>query len=121
MQLDHRLLTLLKSRYLLISLPIAAGFLGGVLIVFQSRILSSIVNSVFLNHKTLADINHWLGILLFLILIRGLLIWGGNFSANRLAIKITTDLHTQLYDHLFIWVPVTSNQSPILMLPAQGK
>ncbi|MCK4725888.1 MAG: hypothetical protein KAT29_08795, partial [Anaerolineales bacterium] len=105
MQLDRRLLSFLKSRYLLLSLPIAAGFLGGVLVVFQARILSSIVNSVFIHHETLAAISRWLAILLLLIVIRGGMIWGGNFTASRLAIKIKTDLRSKLFDHLNLLGP----------------
>ncbi|HUV26901.1 MAG TPA: thiol reductant ABC exporter subunit CydD [Anaerolineales bacterium] len=100
MQLDLRLLSLLKSRYLSLSLPITAGFLGGLLVVFQARILSSIISSVYLYQERLSDLYNWFVILLILIFLRGILIWLGDYTASRFAIRIKTDLRTQLYDHI---------------------
>ena len=101
MQLDRRLLALLKSRYISLSLPILAGFLAGVLVVFQAKILSKIVNSVYLQDDTLEGVIRWLLILLVLIIIRGLIIWIGDYTAGKFAIAIKTDLRTQLYDHIY--------------------
>ncbi|MGW8225434.1 MAG: thiol reductant ABC exporter subunit CydD [Anaerolineales bacterium] len=105
MQIDRRLIALLRSHYLLLSLPVAAGFLGGVLVVIQARFLSSTINAVYLHRGNLQSVYTWLVYLLVIIIIRGILIWTGSHSASRLAIKIKTDLRTALYDHLDLLGP----------------
>ncbi|MFN2213856.1 MAG: thiol reductant ABC exporter subunit CydD [Anaerolineales bacterium] len=100
MQIDRRLISLLRTHYLALSIPVAAGFLGGVLVVIQARFLSSIISAVYLHRGTLQSVYPWLVFLLIIIVFRGILIWTGSYSASRLAIKIKTDLRTALYDHL---------------------
>ncbi len=62
--------------------------------------MSKIVNSVYLQGETLQDVFRWLLILLALIIIRGILIWIGDYVASNMAIKIKTELRIQLYNHL---------------------
>jgi ATP-binding cassette subfamily C protein CydCD len=100
LKLDLRLLSLLRSHKLILSLAILAGFAGGVLIVLQARALSRTVSLVFLSLFTLSDVTNLLVILLILILVRGGLIWGGDHAAKRLALRIKTELRMRLYDHL---------------------
>ena len=112
MKLDWRLLSLLRSQRLLLILAILAGFLGGVLIVLQARILSRIVTQVFLSQSTLPDLAKLLFLLLILIIIRGGLIWGGDLAANRLAVRIKTALRIRLFNHLNRLGPGYQKQSP---------
>ncbi|MES0360125.1 MAG: thiol reductant ABC exporter subunit CydD [Anaerolineales bacterium] len=103
MKLDRRLLSLLGSQRFLLVLAILAGFMGGVLIAFQARILSRIVNLVYLAQSELPDVSELLFVLLALIIIRGALIWGGDFAASRLAVRIKTALRIRLFKHL-MWL-----------------
>ncbi len=100
MKLDRRLLSLLGSQRFLLILAILAGFMGGVLIVFQARILSRIVNLVYISQSTLPDVSGLLFVLLFLIIVQGGVIWGGNFAANSLAVRIKTNLRVRLFNHI---------------------
>ena len=81
-------------------MAISAGLLGGLLVVFQARILSIILNSVYLLQNTLPDVKELLIILILLIILRGGTIWGGEFTASRLTVRIKTSLREQLYNHL---------------------
>ena len=112
MKFDRRLLSLLKSHNLLLTLAISAGLLGGLLVVFQARILSSILNSVFLLQNTLPDVKELLIILIVLIILRGGTIWGGEFAAMRLAVRIKTTLREQLSNHLIELGPGYFKQAP---------
>ena len=100
MKLDRRLLSLLGSQRFLLILAILAGFVGGVLIVFQARFLSRIVNLVYISQSTLPDVSGLLFILLILIIVQGGVIWGGNFAANNLAVRIKTNLRVRLFNHI---------------------
>jgi ATP-binding cassette subfamily C protein CydCD len=100
LNLDRRLLALFQPHRVLLVLAVLAGLIGGLLIVFQARTLSSIINSVFLFQSLLADISYLLILLLVLILLRGLTIWGGGIAAHHLAVKIKEDLREQLYEHI---------------------
>ena len=100
MQLDRRLFALLKSRYLELCLSTLAGTLAGVIVVLQARLLSLIVDSVYLQGESIEAVFLWLQILLLMICIRGILIWAGDYAASNLAIKITGDLRLELIGHL---------------------
>ena len=65
------------------------------MVVIQARMMSKIVNSVYLQ-----DVFRWLLILLTLIIFRGIFVWIGEYVASSMAIKIKTDLRVQLYNHL---------------------
>ena len=77
--------------------------MGGVLIVFQARILSRIVNLVYIAQSELPDVSDLLFVLLALIIIRGALIWGSDFAASHLAVRIKTALRIRLFKHL-MWL-----------------
>jgi thiol reductant ABC exporter CydD subunit len=116
LKLDQRLLSLLKSYNLLLTLTISAGLLGGLLVVFQARILSSILNSVYLLESTLSDIREIVILLLLLIILRGATVWGGEFFVNRLSVQIKTSLRERLYTHLVELGPGYFKGAP----PGQG-
>jgi ATP-binding cassette subfamily C protein CydCD len=93
-------------------LAVSAGLLGGLLVVFQARILSSILNSIYLLQNTLPDVKKLLIILILLITLRGGTIWGGELTASRLAVQIKFSLREQLYNHLIELGPGYFKQAP---------
>ena len=112
MQLDRRLLVLLKSRYFSLVLPILAGFSAGIMVVLQAGFISQVVNSVFLDNEPLQGVVQGMIILLIVIILRGFIVWIGDYSANKLAIQIKTDLRSQLFSHLNDLGPGHLKQGP---------
>jgi ATP-binding cassette subfamily C protein CydCD len=100
LKIDRRLLSLFASQRFLLFLTIMAGFFGGVIIVIQARYLSSIVNQVFLLHSNLPEVSELLSLVLVLIIMRGVMIWGGDLAASHLAVRIKTKLRIHLFNHI---------------------
>ncbi len=69
MKFDRRLLELAFSQRGLLGLTIVFGLAAGVLIVLQARLLSRVVNLVFLERQDLQDVRVWLAWLLVLIVL----------------------------------------------------
>ncbi len=112
MKLDRRLLSLLKSLNLLLTLIVSSGLLGGLLGIIQARTLSGILNSVYLYKAPLIDISEPLIYLFLWIILRGATIWGGKYLANHLSVQIRTSLRERLYNHLIDLGPGYFKQAP---------
>jgi ATP-binding cassette subfamily C protein CydCD len=98
--MHHRLLSLTRdSRFALLT-TILSGFSIGLLTIGQAYLLSRTVNGVHLDGQTLAQVGHWLRLLLIVITGRALLTWVNEVSANALAVKIKTDLRERLFRHI---------------------
>ncbi len=92
------------ARYDLI-LTINLGLLGGIVLVGQAFYLSRVINRVFLNGATLADVSPLLWLLLGLSLARAAFTWAGQVTAQRVAGRVKTDLREQLTGHLLTLGP----------------
>ena len=99
MNLDKRLLAYIRSTRIAFILTVTIGFLAGVCTVFQARTLSSIVNIVFLQGGKLDDVAFPAIVLFILIVVRSILVWSGELSANQIATKVKVDLRERLYKH----------------------
>ena len=99
MNLDKRLLAYIRSTRIAFILTVTIGFLAGVCTVFQARTLSSIVNIVFLQGGKLDDVAFPAIVLFMLIVVRSILVWSGELSANQIATKVKVDLRERLYKH----------------------
>jgi ATP-binding cassette, subfamily C, bacterial CydD len=100
MEIDFRLLRqALAARIALIS-TILLGMANAVLIVFQARILSQVINDIFLNTKGLRDERTALFWLLGIILTRFAVVWGGDFTAGLVAIRVKKNMREILMKHL---------------------
>ena len=98
--MHRRLLALTRdSRNALIT-TILSGFLAGLLTIAQAYLLSSTVNGVHLQGRTLAQVSHWLQWILFIIAGRAFLTWVNEVSANLVAVRIKADLRERLFDHI---------------------
>ena len=100
MNLDKRLLHQLHSVHLFLALTILLGFLIGVLIVAQARTLSHIIARVFLGGASLGAVWSAMLGLLFIIVARALLSWGGEVAAFQVAARVKSDLRARVFEHL---------------------
>jgi ATP-binding cassette subfamily C protein CydCD len=98
--MHRRLLTLTRDTRLPLLLTVLSGLLAGLLTISQAYLVSSTVNGVFLEGQTLAQVFHWLRLILFVIAGRALLTWVNEVSANAVAVKIKTDLRERLFNHI---------------------
>ena len=98
--MHRRLLTLTRDTRFALLLTVLSGLLAGLLTIGQAYLVSSTVNGVFLNGQTLAEVFHWLKLILFVITGRALLTWVNEVSANTVAVKIKTDLRERLFNHI---------------------
>jgi len=98
--MHKRLLTLARDARLPLSLTILAGFLGGLLIIWQASALSGVINRVYLQHRTLTDAWPSMRLLLMIFALRAALAWGSEITANAVALRVKTDLRERLFAHL---------------------
>ena len=98
--MHRRLLALTRSTRSTLLSTILSGFLIGLLTIGQAYLLSRIVDGVFLQGQTLAQVSNWLRLILIVIAARGLLTWVNEISANAVAVKIKTDLRERLFHHI---------------------
>ncbi len=105
MNLDKRLLRQVRTARVALALTITLGFLGGIVMVLQARVLSQVVGRVFLAGGTLRDVQPGLLILLALALVRAALTWGGEVAAERVAGRVKSQLREELSAHLLAMGP----------------
>jgi len=88
-----------NSRKLLL-ISILFGCIGGVVLIAESYYVADIVNRVFLQGATLANVKLLLMILLAIIVLRGLLHMLSDYTSAKLAQGIKGDLRLRLIDKL---------------------
>lgn len=98
--MHRRLLALTRDSRTSLLLTILTGLLIGLLTISQAYYVSSTVDGVFLDGKTLAAVSDWLQVILIIIAGRALLTWLNEVSANTLAVRIKTDLREKLFNHI---------------------
>src|SRR5512143_103637 len=103
--MHRRLIVLTREARLPLLLTIVAGLLAGLLTIGQSYALSSTVNDVFLGRQTLAQVWPWMRLLLAIIAARAVLVWLSEVAANRVAVRIKTDLREKLFSHILALGP----------------
>ena len=105
MRVDQRLLGSAQPARAGLTLTVGLGWLAGVVLVTQAWFLSQVINGVFLEGSTLAQVRSLLLILLLLSLARAGLSWGSEVSANCVANQVKTDLRGRLSGHLLALGP----------------
>ena len=103
--IDKRLLGLACASRAGFILTIALGLAGGALTVIQALLLSRAVTRVFLAEQALRAIAGWMGMLLVVIVLRAILAWGMEVTANRVASQVKQDLRQRLFEHLLALGP----------------
>ena len=89
-------------------LTVIIGILGAVVIIFQMALLSRVVNSVFLLHKGLPQVELLLLLLLGTIIARAGLVWIREITAQKGAIRMKSELRQRLFAHLLQLGPAFS-------------
>lgn len=100
MNLDKRLLNLVRQSRVLLGLTIALGIAAGVLTVLQAQVLSRVIRQVFLDGLLLSQVDLALYWLLGIIFARAALAWMSEVSASAIAVRVKTSLRRQLFKHL---------------------
>ena len=108
MNIDHRLVAETRPVRLGLALAVGCGLLGGVLMVGQARILSLVIDRVFLGGQTLAGGWVYLAALGGIALVRALFQWVQQVAASRVALHIKSDLRDRLVAHLAALGPAYS-------------
>jgi ATP-binding cassette subfamily C protein CydCD len=106
--MHRRLLTLTRDSRFHLTLTILSGFVAGLLTIWQAHLLSSVINNVFLEKQTLAQVMSLLIFILLAISGRAFLSWLSEVSANAVAVKIKTDLREKLFAHILKLGPAYS-------------
>src|SRR5215212_118128 len=98
--MHRRLLSLTRDSRTPLTLTVLSGFLAGLLTIGQAYLLSSTINGVFLQGQTLAQVAHWLQLILLVIAGRAFFTWLNEVSANLVAVRIKSDLRERLFNHI---------------------
>ncbi|MFZ5857328.1 MAG: thiol reductant ABC exporter subunit CydD [Chloroflexota bacterium] len=106
--MHRRLLSLTRDARLPLLSTILSGFSAGLLTIGQAWFVSSVVNDVFLQGQSLAQVMNPLTWILILIGGRALLTWLNEVSANAVAVRIKTDLRERLFAHILKLGPAYS-------------
>ena len=91
-----------------ITLTIILGLLGVGATIVQMVFLSKVVNGVFLAHKTLAQVWSLLLFLLGFIVVRAILVWLREVTAQQGANRVKSAVRQRLFAHVFALGPTYS-------------
>jgi len=100
MKVQPRLFGEARSSGLLFPLAVLAAFVAGGLAIYQSFVLSRVISGVFLEAKTLAQIQPLLQVILLVVLARAVFTYINEVLAGRLAVVIKTRLRRQLLEKI---------------------
>jgi ATP-binding cassette subfamily C protein CydCD len=98
--MQRRLLELTRDSRLALTATILTGFLAGLLTIGQASALSQVVNRVFLGGQSLPDVAVLLQIILIVVLLRAILAWASEVSANAVAVRVKSELRQRLFDKI---------------------
>ncbi len=100
MNVHLRLMREVRSSGILFFLVVLFGFLAGGLILWQSWLLSRVVNGVFIDQRTLAEVIPWLRIAIAVILFRVIFTIANETLAGGLAVKVKTNLRSAMLEKI---------------------
>jgi ATP-binding cassette subfamily C protein CydCD len=98
--LERRLLQRARASRLALIGTIGAGLTGGLLVIAQARLLSQVVDRVYLGGAGLEAVLPGLLLLAGIFTLRAILVWAGEASANRLANQVKVRLRQELLAHI---------------------
>jgi ATP-binding cassette subfamily C protein CydD len=102
---QQRILNYNSTARLLRYCTIAAGFGAAVIVVAQARLLSDVVNRVFILHQTLNDVWPFLPVMLWLAMVRAVSVWSGDVFAQKSANHLKGSLRADLTQRIFTLGP----------------
>jgi ATP-binding cassette subfamily C protein CydD len=88
-----------------LALTVMLGGLGALAVIAQMHLLSEIVNSVFLLHKSLTQIELLLVFLFAAVMLRAMFVWGREVVTKRGAIRVKSEMRERLLAHLLLLGP----------------
>lgn len=100
MNLDRRLLLLVKQHPLPFIASVVLGTLGGVMLIGQASLLSRIIDIIFLKNAELQDILQFLVLFALFSILRAVFNWTSESEANRGTLKIKQQLHEKAFDKI---------------------
>lgn len=100
MNLDRRLLGAARLAHLSLAATVGAGVAAGLLMFAQARLLSRIVDGVFLGGQGLAEVEARLLLLLGVSIARAAATWAQTASAAHAAARIKESLRRRVYEHV---------------------
>jgi ATP-binding cassette, subfamily C, bacterial CydD len=101
----QRLLTKDRLAGALFISSLGAGFIAALLLIGQARLLSLVVDRVFLRQEGLSEVAYLLGWMLGIVCLRAGMIWLRDVSVQRSASRIKEGLRRQLTERLFTLGP----------------
>lgn len=107
---DRRLWREALTHRLFLFLTIVAGFSATIFIIFQARLLSSVISRVFWVGEGLPQVAPLLFAMLVVIVLRALVIGGGEVAATRLAVGVKAALRERLVAHLVALGPTYARE-----------
>ncbi len=110
LNLDPRLLRLLRKSKLAFSITIALGLTGGALAIGQARSFAYIVDRVFLKGENFQQVIPGLMALLIIIIFRGLAAWGYETAGGAISLPIKHHLRHRIYQYILNKGPVFTNR-----------
>lgn len=90
---------------------LVSNLLSAAIVIVQASLTSTIIANVFLEDSPLSVESHRLALLLGCLLLRAIITFTGEVSAQAIARRIKSSLRLELFDHLFQLGPaVTQNE-----------
>ncbi len=103
---SKRLLSLTREYRARFSLSIFFGWLGGALTILQAWFLAKLVNDVFLEHRTISQLDALLPMLLAVMVLKAVAAFLAEYTANQLSIEIRSGLRERLMQKIARLGPV---------------
>ena len=97
---NNKLLAYIKPVRGILAFTVVLGLLGAIATIAQMSLLSTIVNAVFLLHKSLGQMLLPLTLLMGALIIRASLLWWREVTAQGAAIRLKASLREHVFAHL---------------------
>ncbi len=98
--LDPRLLSYARATRTFLSISVALGVVGALLILAQAWLIADVVSRAFIDGRSLAQLQGRLLLLLAVVLGRAILAWGAELAASRSSARAKSQLRGALLERV---------------------
>ncbi len=98
--LDPRLLSYARATRTFLSISVALGVVGALLILAQAWLIADVVSRAFIDGRSLAQLQGRLLLLLAVVLGRAILAWGAELAASRSSTRAKSQLRGALLERV---------------------
>lgn len=105
MSTSSRLLSAGRPASVLLVVTVGLGLFASLVTVVQSKLVSRIVNAVFLNGSAASSLGDLFTACIGLFVLRALLTWLSEYSATQAAVRIKQSIRARLFRHLVVIGP----------------